>query len=149
MGIDSHLSTCVCIQSPKYLEMAQRHISLSEGVSCTGNREKRLLLGHTIKPRRKDAMGAGLAPCWLLAAVGAREEEGRRLQGCRAPEQRAGHGREASALGGRGPSSLRWGRRAPWLGRVEQGSLVAAAALRKEEEGAWERKEKRVAAGNF
>jgi hypothetical protein len=23
------------------------------------------------------AMGAGLAPCWLLAAVGAREEEGR------------------------------------------------------------------------
>jgi hypothetical protein len=29
MGIDSHLSTYVCIQSPKYLEMAQRHISLS------------------------------------------------------------------------------------------------------------------------
>jgi hypothetical protein len=29
MGIDSHLSTCVCIQSPKYLEMAQGHISLS------------------------------------------------------------------------------------------------------------------------
>jgi hypothetical protein len=29
MGIDSHLSTCVCTQSPKYLEMAQRHISLS------------------------------------------------------------------------------------------------------------------------
>jgi hypothetical protein len=29
MGIDLHLSTCVCIQSPKYLEMAQRHISLS------------------------------------------------------------------------------------------------------------------------
>ena len=42
-----------------------------------GNREKRLLLGHTIEPRRKGAMGAGLAPCWLLAAVGAREEEGR------------------------------------------------------------------------
>jgi hypothetical protein len=36
-----------------------------------------LLLGHTIEPRRKGAMGAGLAPCWLLAAVGAREEEGR------------------------------------------------------------------------
>ena len=85
-------------------------------------------------------MGAGLAPCWLLAAVGAREEEGRLLQGCRAPEQRADHGREASALGGREPSSLRWGRRAPWLGRVEQGSLVAAADLSKEEEGAWERK---------
>jgi hypothetical protein len=30
MGIDSHLSTCVGTQSPKYLEMAQRHISLSD-----------------------------------------------------------------------------------------------------------------------
>jgi hypothetical protein len=30
LGIFSHLSTCVCIQSPKYLEMAQRHISLSD-----------------------------------------------------------------------------------------------------------------------
>jgi hypothetical protein len=30
MGIDSHLSTCVCTQSPKYLEMAQGHISLSQ-----------------------------------------------------------------------------------------------------------------------
>jgi hypothetical protein len=29
MGIFSHLSTCVCTQSPKYLEMSQRHISLS------------------------------------------------------------------------------------------------------------------------
>jgi hypothetical protein len=29
MGIDLHLSTCVGAQSPKYLEMAQRHISLS------------------------------------------------------------------------------------------------------------------------
>jgi hypothetical protein len=29
MGIFSHLSTCVCTQSPKYLEMTQRHISLS------------------------------------------------------------------------------------------------------------------------
>jgi hypothetical protein len=29
MGIDSHLSTCVGTQSPKYLEMAQGHISLS------------------------------------------------------------------------------------------------------------------------
>ena len=32
MGIDSHLSTCVGTQSPKYLEMAQRHISLSRGL---------------------------------------------------------------------------------------------------------------------
>jgi hypothetical protein len=29
MGIDSHFSTCVGTQSPKYLEMAQGHISLS------------------------------------------------------------------------------------------------------------------------
>jgi hypothetical protein len=29
MGIDSLLSTCVGTQSPKYLEMAQGHISLS------------------------------------------------------------------------------------------------------------------------
>jgi hypothetical protein len=29
MGINSHLSTCVGTQSPKYLEMAQGHISLS------------------------------------------------------------------------------------------------------------------------
>jgi hypothetical protein len=29
MGIDSHSSTCVGTQSPKYLEMAQGHISLS------------------------------------------------------------------------------------------------------------------------
>ena len=29
MGTFSHLSTCVCTQSPKYLEMAQGHISLS------------------------------------------------------------------------------------------------------------------------
>jgi hypothetical protein len=29
MGIDLYLSTCVDTQSPKYLEMTQRHISLS------------------------------------------------------------------------------------------------------------------------
>jgi hypothetical protein len=29
MSILSHLSLCVCTQSPKYLEMAQGHISLS------------------------------------------------------------------------------------------------------------------------
>jgi hypothetical protein len=29
MGTDSQLSTCVGTQSPKYLEMAQGHISLS------------------------------------------------------------------------------------------------------------------------
>jgi hypothetical protein len=30
MSINSHLSTCVGTQSPKYLEMAQGHISLSD-----------------------------------------------------------------------------------------------------------------------
>jgi hypothetical protein len=34
MGIDLYLSTCVDTQSPKYLEMAQRHISLSMGKVC-------------------------------------------------------------------------------------------------------------------
>jgi hypothetical protein len=34
MGIDSHLSTCVDTQSPKYLEMAQGHISLSNICCC-------------------------------------------------------------------------------------------------------------------
>jgi hypothetical protein len=29
MGIESYLSTCVGTQSPKYLEMAKGHISLS------------------------------------------------------------------------------------------------------------------------
>jgi hypothetical protein len=29
VSINSHLSTCVGTQSPKYLEMAQGHISLS------------------------------------------------------------------------------------------------------------------------
>jgi hypothetical protein len=33
MDIDSQLSTCVGTQSPKYLEMAQGHISLSVGAS--------------------------------------------------------------------------------------------------------------------
>jgi hypothetical protein len=30
MSIFSHLGPCVCTQSPKYLEMAQGHISLSK-----------------------------------------------------------------------------------------------------------------------
>jgi hypothetical protein len=34
MGIDSHLSTCVDTQSPKHLEMAQGHISLSLSREC-------------------------------------------------------------------------------------------------------------------
>jgi hypothetical protein len=35
MGMDSHLSTCVGTQSPKHLEMAQGHISLSAVRACT------------------------------------------------------------------------------------------------------------------
>jgi hypothetical protein len=43
MGIDLHLSTCVGTQSPKYLEMAQRHISLSDtDTSLITSREKQL-----------------------------------------------------------------------------------------------------------
>jgi hypothetical protein len=40
MGIDSHLSTCVGTQSPKYLEMAQGHISLSVTTSPWVGRSK-------------------------------------------------------------------------------------------------------------
>jgi hypothetical protein len=40
MGIDSHLSTCVDTQSPKYLEMAQGHISLSMAGSKKNKWEK-------------------------------------------------------------------------------------------------------------
>jgi hypothetical protein len=36
MDIDSHLNTCVDTQSPKYLEMAQGHISLSVGRGVSG-----------------------------------------------------------------------------------------------------------------
>jgi hypothetical protein len=35
MSIFSHLGPCVCTQSPKYLEMAQGHISLSKGLKKT------------------------------------------------------------------------------------------------------------------
>jgi hypothetical protein len=34
MSINSHLSTCVGTQSPKYLEMAHGHISLSVSHTC-------------------------------------------------------------------------------------------------------------------
>jgi hypothetical protein len=36
MSIFSHLGPCVCTQSPKYLEMAQGHISLSATPSTLG-----------------------------------------------------------------------------------------------------------------
>jgi hypothetical protein len=58
MGIDSHLSTCVGTQSPKYLEMAQGHISLYPDVRSS--RQSRSDRSHfaapltdlTIKQRR-------------------------------------------------------------------------------------------------
>jgi hypothetical protein len=37
MYINSHLSPCVCTQSPKYLEMAQGHISLSRTSSSVAS----------------------------------------------------------------------------------------------------------------
>jgi hypothetical protein len=40
MGMNSHLSTCVDTQSPKYLEMAQGHISLSVSYSPASSREQ-------------------------------------------------------------------------------------------------------------
>jgi hypothetical protein len=49
MGIDSHLSTCVDTQSPKYLEMAQGHISLSPP-----------LRGH-VQDNTPDSLGCGWA----------------------------------------------------------------------------------------
>jgi hypothetical protein len=37
MSINSHLSTCVGTQSPKYLEMAQGHISLSKTIRSSSH----------------------------------------------------------------------------------------------------------------
>jgi hypothetical protein len=37
---NSHLGPCVCTQSPKYLEMAQGHISLSRTSPDTRNKRK-------------------------------------------------------------------------------------------------------------
>jgi hypothetical protein len=59
MGIDSHLSTCVDTQSPKYLEMAQGHISLS------GVRSRDLQVGDLVLRLRQDARGRHkLMPPW-------------------------------------------------------------------------------------
>jgi hypothetical protein len=46
MDIDSHLNTCVGTQSPKYLEMAQRHISLSFPTSQDAQNRHLLVLTH-------------------------------------------------------------------------------------------------------
>jgi hypothetical protein len=49
MGIDSHLSTCVDTQSPKYLEMAQGHISLSDVTSPERDTDTALGDGPSIR----------------------------------------------------------------------------------------------------
>jgi hypothetical protein len=51
MGIDSHLSTCVGTQSPKYLEMAQRHISLSGSFGVITEKETDLKGKRLSRPR--------------------------------------------------------------------------------------------------
>jgi hypothetical protein len=65
MGIDSHLSTCVCTQSPKYLEMAQGLISLSRGL--TAGRWRSFAAG-VIAGEVRAGIGAG-EWCSKLAAV--------------------------------------------------------------------------------
>jgi hypothetical protein len=55
MGIDSHLSTCVGTQSPKYLEMAQGHISLSETQSRLARGQARA--GEPVTPRPRPTSG--------------------------------------------------------------------------------------------
>jgi hypothetical protein len=50
MSINSHLSTCVGTQSPKYLEMTQGHISLSVTSSCycLCKQQNYSIIAHTI-----------------------------------------------------------------------------------------------------
>jgi hypothetical protein len=67
MGIDSHLSTCVGTQSPKYLEMAQGHISLSDDRSAPllprGDAVVELAAAGRVEDRRcRHAVGGGV-PC--------------------------------------------------------------------------------------
>jgi hypothetical protein len=45
MSIFSHLGPCVCTQSPKYLEMAQGHISLSKPLWTMGTLEVSMTKG--------------------------------------------------------------------------------------------------------
>jgi hypothetical protein len=64
MGIDSYLSTCVDTQSPKYLEMAQGHISLS-GLRLPSLPRRRLMIQTTPRglPRRSGLIsGSSSAP---------------------------------------------------------------------------------------
>jgi hypothetical protein len=57
MSIFSHLSTCVCTQSPKYLEMAQGHISLS-GLGSGRLVARRSVAGAADRSRSEGRAGA-------------------------------------------------------------------------------------------
>jgi hypothetical protein len=70
MGIDSHLSTRVGTQSPKYLGMAQRHISLS--LNCMGVKhvntfgDSQLVVPHILEkyPCLDGTLNSYLEKCW-------------------------------------------------------------------------------------
>jgi hypothetical protein len=57
MGTFSHLSTCVCTQSPKYLEMAQRHISLSLSAPTFQPASIRIVLVKTFQNKHEHIIG--------------------------------------------------------------------------------------------
>jgi hypothetical protein len=65
MSINSHLSTCVGTQSPKYLEMAQGHISLSDAIASL--RPGALIALAPSSSRDCDSRSDKLQP--LIAAV--------------------------------------------------------------------------------
>jgi hypothetical protein len=89
MGIDSQLSTCVCTQSPKYLEMAQGHISLSG----TSSAESLMMPGQGY-PRPL----VGSARIWLQQQYCSKR--------CRShPPPRGGVSRENSRISWRMPRS--------------------------------------------
>ena len=68
MYINSQLSTCVCTQSPKYLEMAQGHISLSETETDTERREN--VLAARFRDTERESAGVGLTPeIWFWGLV--------------------------------------------------------------------------------
>jgi hypothetical protein len=77
MGIDSHLSTCVGTQSPKYLEMAQRHISLSRLGRLGPKKGGRARGWAAAGPTREGGEGGAAGPP-AGPAEGGREEEGKK-----------------------------------------------------------------------
>jgi hypothetical protein len=83
MGIDSHLSTCVGTQSPKYLEMAQGHISLSRTKGCP-----ELLASRRSSPRQQTRWGSegvretGLKPRRMAVKLPGCTRGARRVRGC-------------------------------------------------------------------